>query len=107
ERVVISVPDGEAALAEPRRDLPGRQPVYGERERRHPAGHRRQTVEAAARRKPVQESLSKRPFPAKDRVPPDRLDVLDGGDHAGEELVGLRAGLEAMTEGLLRLGAHL
>src|SRR5579859_4114531 len=35
ERVVVAVPDCEAALTEPACDLAGRQPVDGERERRH------------------------------------------------------------------------
>ena len=35
-----------------------------------------------------------------DRAPSERLDVLDCGDEAGEQLVGERAGLEAVTERL-------
>src|SRR5205085_2514420 len=54
-----------------------------------------------------EKSLPERPLVRPDRVPPDRLHVLDGRHEAGEELVRLRARLESVAERLVRRGAHL
>ena len=74
----------------------GEWPVDVERERRHAALHRRQAVERAAVGEAVEELLPERALVRLDRRPADRLDVLDRGDEAGEQLVRERAGLERM-----------
>ena len=54
-----------------------------------------------------QEAFAERALVRLDRVPADRLDVLDRGDESGEQLVGEGAGLEAVPERLVGGRAHL
>jgi hypothetical protein len=64
-------------------------------------------VQPDRRRQAGQEPLSQRTLPGEDVVPAERLDVLDRGDEAGEQLVGERPGLEALAGRLERRRPHL
>ena len=54
-----------------------------------------------------EEALAERTLVGANRIPADRLDVLDGGDEAREQLVRKRPGLEASPERLVRRRPHL
>src|SRR5207247_4194589 len=97
----------EAAGAEARRDLARRPFPMRERERRHAALHRRESVQRERVGQTVEEALAERALVPADRVPADGVDVLDGRDEAGEQLVGERSGLEAAAERLVGGGPHL
>ena len=90
ERVVVARPDGDALLAEAPSDLVGRDAVDREHEGRHAAIHRLPAVQRRAGRQAREEPLAERALVRLDRLPPDRLDVLDGRDEAGEQLERLR-----------------
>src|SRR5207302_5999836 len=107
DRVVIPGPGGGLKLAEPFGDGAGRVVVDGEREGRYAAVHRLEPVERARIGEPVEKALAEQALLRLDRRPADRVDVLDGGDEAGEQLMGERAGLEAAAERLQVGRAHL
>ena len=58
-------------------------------------------------RQPVEEALPERALVGDDRVPADRVDVVDGRDEAGEELVLAGAELESVADRLVGGRAHL
>ena len=107
DRVVVAVPDGDLPRRELVGDLLGRAACEIEGERGHAPLHRPQPVELDRLREPVEEPCAELPFVGHDRLPAERLDVLDRGDEAGEELVLQRAVLEAAADGLVRRRARL
>ena len=102
ERVVVAVPDGEAALRQALRGHGRSEPADVEAEGRDPAVHRRQAVEGACLGEAGQKALAELPLVRDDRVEADRAQVPDGGDEAGKELVRQGAALEAGSERALR-----
>ena len=108
ERVVVAPPDGDLVLVgQVRRDLLGGAARDVEAERRHAALHRRQAVEVDPVREAVEEPLPERALVREHRVPADRVDVVDRGDEAGEQLVLAGAELVAVADRLVRGRAHL
>ena len=107
ERVVVARPDGDLAR---RRVLCHRAraaAVHAEAEGRHAAVHRRQAVERDVLRESVEEPLPELALVGDDRVPAERVDVVDRGDEAREQLVLRRAELEAVADRLVGRRAHL
>jgi hypothetical protein len=78
-----------------------------EREGRDPPVHRVQAVERAAVGQAVEEPLAQLALVRLNALPADRVDVLDRGDEAREQLVGERPRLEAMPERLVGCRANL
>ena len=64
-------------------------------------------MQAHARREPREEPLAQLALVARDRVPAERVDVVDGCDEAREQLVLQRAQLEARPDRLVRRRSHL
>src|SRR5581483_12059661 len=54
-------------------------------------------VERDRRGQALEEALPEASLPRGDRLPAERLDVVDGGDEPGEQLVRRRAGLETLA----------
>ena len=78
-----------------------------EAEGRHPSLHRRQAVELDAVGQAVEEPLPERALVRDDRLPADRVDVVDRGDEAGQQLVLAGAELVAVPDGMVRGRTHL
>ena len=107
ERVVVARPDGDLARRGVLGDRARAPAVHAEAEGRHAALHRREAVERDVLRQPVEEPLPQLALVGDDRVPAERVDVVDRGDEPGEQLVLRRAELEAMADRLVRRRAHL
>ena len=107
ERVVVAGPDGDLARRRVLGDRAGAAAVHAEAEGRHAAVHRRQAVERDVLRQSVEEPLPQLALVGDDRVPAERVDVVDRGDETGEQLVLRRAELEAVADRLVRRRAHL
>ena len=105
--VVVAVPDGDLPGGELDRHLLGAAAGHVEAEGRHAALHRPQAVQLDPLGEAVEEALPELALVRDDRVPAERLDVLDRRDEAGEQLVLLRPVLEAVPDGLVRGGPHL
>ena len=88
-------------------DLLGRMARHVEAESRYPAPHGGQAVELDGIGKPGEEPLPERPLVGLDRLPADRVDVVDGGHEAGQQLVLARAELEAAADRLVGGRPHL
>ena len=101
------MPDGDL----PRRQLGGDvgrgSPGEVETERRHATRRRAKPVELDRLRQPGEEAAAELGLVAHDRLPAQRLHVLDGSDEAGEQLVLLGAVLVAVPDRLVRRRAHL
>src|SRR5215469_446098 len=82
-------------------------PVDPEGEGRDAVVHRRSSVQLAAVREAVEDALPERALVRPDRVPAEILEVLDGGNESGEQLVCERPGLEAGAHRLVRSRPHL
>ncbi len=96
------MPNRVARVAEARRGGLGRHAVNVEREGRDPAFHAGEAVQRHVVGQACQEALAQRALVRPDRVPADRLDVLDRRDEAGEQLVRERSRLEAVTDRFAR-----
>jgi hypothetical protein len=81
------VPDEDPAVSEVRRDLGRGLALEVERERCDPTVHRLIPVEGDAVGQTVEEPLPQITLMSTELVPVERLEVLDRGDEAGEELV--------------------
>src|SRR4029079_9098874 len=106
DRVVVAVPDRDLTPCELGRDLLRRPAGQAEGKGRHPALPRPQPVETARLRHTVEEALPQHRLVSDDRIPPERLDVLDGRDEAGEQLVLLRPVLKAIPDRLVARPSH-
>src|SRR5262249_20084388 len=107
DRVEVAPADGDVATPERPRDLMRPVPADGEGERRDAAVHRARPIQPARGGKPGEEALPERALVPLDRSPADRVEVADGGDEAGEQLVGERPGLVAAARRRLGRGADL
>ena len=105
--VVVAVPDRDLPRGQLGRDLLRRASRQVEGKRGHTALHRSQSVELDGVREPLEEALPELRLVGDDRLPAERLDVLDGRDEAGEQLVLLRPVLEAVPDGPVLGWAHL
>ncbi len=95
DRVVVARPHGDVARGQLVGDLEGRAAGDVHGEGRGAAVRARDAVERHPVRQAGEEAFRERALLRLDRIPAGLLDVLDRGDEAGEELVLLRAGLEA------------
>ena len=107
ERVVVAWPGSDVAPRELVGELLGGPRRMRQGESGRPAFHGANSVQRVRLREAVEETLAELTLPGDDRVPTDRLDVLDRGGAAGKELVGERARLEAVADRLVRAWTHL
>src|SRR5437868_14083889 len=77
-RVVVALPDRDPALAQLLGDGSRRPAFDVECEGRNPPVHAVEAVETTAVRQPVEEPLAQLALVRLDRLPTDRVDVLDG-----------------------------
>jgi hypothetical protein len=97
-RVVRPYP--HLGVGQPRGDLLGGHAVDVDQERRHAPFHPGPPVDGDRVGQAVEEALAERALVGGDRgEAPDRVEVIDGRVEPGQQLVGLRAGLEAAPQG--------
>ena len=92
-------PDPDLRVGQPRGHLLGGHAIDVDQERRHAAVHPGPPVDGDRIGQAVEEPLPQRPLIGGDRRDAsDRVEVVDGRVEAGQQLVGLRAGLEAAPQ---------
>jgi hypothetical protein len=101
-------PDPDLRAGQPRGHVLGGHAVHVDQERGHAAVHPGPPVDGDRVGQAVEEALAERALVGDDRgETPDRVEVVDGRVEPGEQLVRLRAGLEAAAQRAGRRRARL